>query len=219
MNVSILSSGTMAQTTASMVDTQMSKTSQPQTPPNALPSGDTVQISAEARSLFAQMTPVATATSRLTYRSNSAGNPTQKSTPPLRLVSSEEASIVEETTDSLEKVTVTVDSRIVVEGNSSTTTTQQPEQIDAEQEPMLPHKAQQQSEEKQQTAKDENKTQPQLRKVETEISRAHRDITFLVGRAAINESAREQLNEKKSELSVLMVELLQLESVSTNSFQ
>lgn len=205
MDISTLSSGTaatMAQTTASMVDTQAAQTSRPETHLSVLPSRDTVQISAEARSLSTQMTPVATATSELSSRSNSTDNPTQKSTSALRLVSREDSSSVEGTTASLENVAGTEKGRVGVE-----------------QEPSSLQKAEKKSEEKQRTSEDENKSQSQLREVETEIGRANRDITFLVGRATINESAREQLHEKKSELSVLMVELLQLESVSTNSLR
>nr|WP_320051179.1 hypothetical protein [uncultured Desulfuromonas sp.] len=227
MNVSALTSTTasVAQSTVATVDVKAAQPSQSEARLTVLPSGDTVQISAEARSLSAQMPPVmptpSSSPSRTTTRSSSADNPTQSqsTTSPLRLVSREDGTVDGLTTTSAEDVPVTQEGQVILAENSGQTMQQAQEQPSAEQKTSPAQQVEQQAEEEEQTVEEENKNETQIREVESEINGARRDITFLVGRAAVNETARDQLHEKKTELSELMVELFQLESVSQNPLQ
>ncbi|EAT16049.1 hypothetical protein [Desulfuromonas acetoxidans] len=220
MNVSALSGTTtsVSQASVNVVDTQAAQSRQPETRLTVLPSGDTVQISAEARSLSAQMPPVTstptTLAPRTTSRSNSADNLTQTTASPLRLVSRGETSTPEEAEALSQQAVSTQEETPVVTQNSSNQAVQQQEQPEDEQEMSPLQQMQKQADEEQQTVEEENKNEIQIRDVQSEIGGVRRDITFLVGRAAINETIREELHDKKTELSELMVELFQLESVS-----
>ncbi len=222
MNVSAFSGSTssVAQASVNVVDAQAAQPRQPESRLTVLPSGDTVQISAEARSLSAQMPPVTPAppatAPRPSSRSNSADNPTQTTTSPLRLVSRDEISTSEGVAAPSQQTLGSEEGNLTAEQNFSNQTVQQQKQTEDEQDLSPLQQMQQQAEEEQQTVEEENKNEIQIREVESEIGGVRRDITFLVGRAAINETIREELHDKKTELSELMVELFQLESVSGN---
>jgi len=222
MNVSALSGTTnsAAQASVNVVNTQVAQPRQPESRLTVLPSGDTVQISAEALSLSAQVPPVtptpAAVAPRTTVRSNSADNTTLTTTSPLRLVARDETSTAQDAAVPLQQPLISDEGNLVAEQKPSTQTVQQQKQPEEEQDMSPLQQMEQQAEEEQQTVEQENKKETQLREVESEIGGVRRDITFLVGRAAINETIREELHNKRSELSELMVELFQLESVSGN---
>lgn len=219
MDVSALSASTATVTRSSVTKTnaQTTRTIQPEAGLTILPSGDTVQISAEARSLSAQMSPSqpppSVSSAQPSSQDDSNDLPVHTVALPLRPVSHKDTAASETTTAQATAGAVPQEDKVDISAEGSSAATRQTAQADTAQESSPLQRAQQQAE--QQAAEEEQKAEEESKnKVESEITDVRRDITFLVGRAAINETAREELHDKKSELSELMVALFQLESVS-----
>jgi hypothetical protein len=225
MNVSALSgaSAVVAKTTVAKVELATAQVGSSQSHLTVLPSGDTVQISAEARSLSAQAAvslpaenqTVAAPLLTVVPRSARSLQTTPQNTTPVLERSAVQNDHGEQ--DSVGTGLMEIISR--EEPVQNTREAQQVQQADQTEQADQANQMDQTEEEKQAAQEDETRNAAEIASLETEIGSVRQDITFLVGRAAVNETVREELHEKKSELSELMVELFQLESVSTNSLR
>jgi len=243
MNVSALNvtTTTIARPTVTKPNPQTSRTTQFEPQRTVLPSGDTVQISAQARSLSAQMsqpspllsaspaqtpsravstnTSIQTVTSSLPQASSRATGAAETTTAQKTVATGTNKSMVvsdERTADTAQQTQQEATNNKPSLGQQSIqqTTEQAEQQVQQQQKKRVEQQTEQQAKKEEQTTEEKNKNETHIHKVQSQITGVRRDITFLVGRAAINETAREELHSRKTELSELMVELFQLERVS-----